>query len=74
MLPLDQLGGRLGRKAKRGAKMTKRRGAKLLKEVVIKDKKGDNFFMGKISCVITEEKLIRCHIVMVWGRKIEGLA
>ena len=42
VLPLGQLGDRLGRKAK-GAYKLLIRGAKKIKEVVIEDKKKDNF-------------------------------
>ena len=49
------------------------RGAEVMKEAVIKGKKGD-IFMGKMSFVKNLRKLPRCHIIMLWGRKMNNLA
>ena len=73
MLPLGQLGGRLGRKARGGAKMNKR-GAKLVKVVVTSSKKRGQISMEKKFYVKFKEKLPRSHISRVWGRKMNDLA
>ena len=73
VLPLGQLGGRLGRKAKGGAKITKKV-CETNQSIGHYGKKWGSFFMEKIFSAKIKEKLLTCHIFMVWGRKIDDLA
>ena len=61
MLPLGELhvGGRLGRKA-RGMQKLPKRGAKLIKEVVIKGKKGTIFYEKNILCKNFQSVIFLC--------------
>ena len=65
VLPLGQLGGRLGRKAKGGRKIDQKRGAKVIKLVVTKGEKGDNFLWEKYS--VSKLKNFQ-HVIFLWYR------
>ena len=48
--------------SQKGAQKLSKRVAKLIKEMTVKGKKGDNFLGGKISWVRIEEKFQRLHV------------